>query len=115
MSASAGRGRGELLRAPTPVRGRRHGRPKQICNAFFERTFSAPEVLELGAVLALWEMHDRPPRQQDGLTDKARAIQPGASHFQGNEDALWWESSTSVRKFNKNFDPEQGTLMVKCC
>ena len=48
-------------------------------------------------------------------TDKARAIQPGASHFQGNEDALWWESSTSVRKFNKNFDPEQGTLMVKCC
>ena len=48
-------------------------------------------------------------------TDKARAIQPGASHFQGKEDALWWESSTSVRKFNKNFDPEQGTLMVKCC
>ena len=32
------------------------------------------EVLELGAVLTLWEMHDRGPRQEEKITDKARAI-----------------------------------------
>lgn len=31
------------------------------------------EVLELGAVLALWEMHDRGPRMQQGTTSSTRA------------------------------------------